>query len=491
MSDNLTGKQKIILASVFALSVFLIIFRFTETPGVWVDEGIFTETAKNLAWHGEQGVQTDHGKIESSAILATAGYPLIWPVVLSFKIFGTGIWQARLPMLLFMFLLVVLFFVLVKKKYGFYSAIISVLLLSSFSPFYGNGRCVQGEVVGLVFIVLGALFFLFWESKNFHGNSLVFLSGISFGLAASSKPLYLIVLIPSLFISLLFCLKRIFDKKSIFIFCAGFILPVVLWLFVQFPTKEMFLGALKVYFSGNPDASANALEMIRINFLRFFTESTPALFLVLMALAIFSFAGRLIRKEIDKYSVAEFILLSFVVFNWLAYLKGPGWYRHFFPAHILLYLLLPGAILYFKEYFSKKAVKKCLSLFVFLLIAAQFYHLIFLSQTSFVIRRNRNADIISSLSEIQQDKKVFFINSIEAAIFLKGDNYAQYLKPSDFLVFGEKELARLRDSHDTDYIFLNRKDMVNYQDLNSCYMEDGGEHMESRYALLVKRENCL
>ena len=58
--------------------------------------------------------------------------------------------------------------ILCQRKYGFMPAILSVLMLISFSPFYGNGRPVQGEVPGLAFLVLGAWLLLLFDERGFN-----------------------------------------------------------------------------------------------------------------------------------------------------------------------------------------------------------------------------------------------------------------------------------------------------------------------------------
>src|SRR3989344_2819702 len=144
--------KKVILFLVLVLSIFLITFQFTDTPKVWVDEGLWTNVAENLVANGTIGMQIEPGVSTPLGLLLSVGYPVIFPVAMSFSLFDIGIWQARLPMLVYMFLLVLSFFLFVKKLYGFWPAIFSILLLISFSPFYGNGRPVQGEVPGLVFL---------------------------------------------------------------------------------------------------------------------------------------------------------------------------------------------------------------------------------------------------------------------------------------------------------------------------------------------------
>lgn len=195
MAVYLEKRKKVILFATFALAVFLILFHFTDTPKVWVDEGVFTETAKNIAQHGVIGLQTSQGVFFSMRnLLLTTSYPVIFPVVLSFKLFSTGLWQARLPMVIYMFLLVVVFYFftikLYGKKYGFYPSLASILLLISFAPFYGDGRPVLGEVPALFFLVLGSLSLLYLEEDNFQSKKLAVLSGLAFGLSASVKPIF-------------------------------------------------------------------------------------------------------------------------------------------------------------------------------------------------------------------------------------------------------------------------------------------------------------
>ncbi len=423
-------RKNIILILLFALAAFLITFHFTDTPKVWVDEGVFTETAKNLALHGVIGLQTAPGQFFSMRnFLLSTSYPVIFPVALSLKLFGVGIWQARLPMILYMFALVVLYYLFVRKKYGFYQAILSVLLLLSFSPFYGNGRPVQGEVPGLVFLVLGALFLLYMEESDFQSKKFAILSGLAFGLSASVKPVFLLGIVLSFVVVGLFSLRKIKNKKIIYFLGLGFMLPVFVYSLIHFPTfktvQEFIPNVL--YFAGNHGSSISLSRTIVTNLFRFFRESTPILFSFLFGVIILSFAFRFFKKGEKDFSVSEYIIFSFIVLNWAGYLAGTGWYRYFFPAHALLYLLFPAAILSLAAIFKRKFLRIVLFAMPIALVLFQFYFLVFLSDTSFVVQRTRNSELAAVLGAIPPTQKVLFYNTVEAAVFLKGDNYSQYL----------------------------------------------------------------
>jgi len=458
--------HKITIGAVFLLAIFLIIFKFTAIPRVWTDEGIFTEVAKNLAWHGQQGIQVAPGKIVSSAVVSTSGYPLIFPVAASFKIFGVGLWQARLPMLIYMFAFVSLFFFFTKRQRGFYWAIFSILLLLSFSPFYGDGRPVQGEVPGSVFLLLGLLLFLCWEEKSFGNKWLAIFSGLAFGLSAATKPLFLIVLTPTLIISII-ALRKTISGKKIILLCGGFILPVIAWLFIQFPSLDLFKEAISAYLSGNAVSSVSSLSLIKSNIISFFTESTPILFMLLSIFSFSVFAYFYIFQKKRLFSWSEFVMFIFVVINWLVYLKGPSWYRHFFPANVLLYLLFCSALSVMWSQLQRKFIKKIVLAVAVGLLVFQFYHLVFLSSNSLLKTADPNSLLFQYFSEIEPDQTVFFYNSIPAAVFLKYDNYYQYLRPTDYLEFGAENL---NNNFPYDYIVDDDLFVESRPDKN-CYIK--------------------
>lgn len=476
--------KKAIFFLVFALAIFLIVFHFTDTPKVWVDEGVFTEVAKNLAWHNTLGLQTEPGKFFSMRnFLLSTSYPVIFPVAASFSLFGTGIWQARLPMLIFMFGLVIVFYLFVKKRHGFYPAILSVLTLISFSPFYGNGRPVQGEVPGLFFLTLGAWLILLWEESGFKNRKWALFGGLALGLSASTKPIFLVLIPVAAFAALVFWLKNIENKKTLAFLGLGFVLPVSLWAYIHFPTIKELLGFASniLYFSSNHGSEIPFSQTVLTNFLKFFTESTPILFSVIFLTIIFSIVYRLYNKKDLNLSISELFVLFFIILNWLGFLAGTGWYRYFFPAHTLLYLLFTPAVFSLAKNLNKELFKKIFLAIPIIFIIFQFFHLIFLSDTSFVVKRTRNNELAAALSQINPSQKVLFYGDIEAIIFLNGSNYSQYLNMG-FLEAGNKD-ALINLSYD---IILTDIGPVNIPILLSCYEKK----MVNEYSLFQKKKNC-
>ncbi len=477
-------KRKIILALLLSLSIFLILFRFTDTPKVWVDEGVFTEVAKNLAWHGTLGLQTSPGNFfPMNGFNLSTSYPVIFPVAMSFKLFGSGLWQARLPMALYMFSLVFVFYLFTKKRYGFKASVLSVLTLLSFAPFYGNGRPVQGEVPGMFFLVLGSYLLLRLEESFFQDKRCAILSGLAFGLCASTKPTYLVVASMALIVTLLFWFREIKNKKILLFFGSGFIIPIIIWFFIHFPTLDLILNIIPsyLYFAGNHGSSLSTTQTVINNFLRFFKESTPVLFLVLLLISVSSFSFLRLKNKNHRFSISEYVIFFFIILNALAYLPGTGWYRYFFPAHILLYTLFSGAMISLVRVIEKPILRKTLLAIPFILILFQFYYLVFLSDTSFIVKRTRNTELASVLNNIDSSKRILFRNAPETIIFLKGDNYSQSFYMDTFLIVGDEKAL---EKPDYDYILTDVSQRGNVA--LSCYREEP----LSQYYLLQKRDDC-
>src|ERR1051326_6513130 len=75
-------------------------YKLSDSPGIWYDEGYYFQLAVNVVHYGREVIQLAPHEF-MSAWSITVGYPLIYPVALSMKLFGIGVLQARVPMALF------------------------------------------------------------------------------------------------------------------------------------------------------------------------------------------------------------------------------------------------------------------------------------------------------------------------------------------------------------------------------------------------------
>jgi 4-amino-4-deoxy-L-arabinose transferase-like glycosyltransferase len=482
--------KEIILTLLLALTAFCIVFHFTDTPRTWTDEGIFTNVSENIALNGVVGIQTNPGVYMKLGPLLSTNYPVFFSVALAFKLFGIGLWQARLSMIIYMFSLVILYYFFVKRRYGNYFGIMAVLLLISFAPFYGNGRPVQGEIAGLFFLVLGALFLLYFEESNFESKKFAIYCGLFLGLAAATKTLYLLLLLVALPLVLFFWYKKIQNKKNILILLGVFLIPIIIWFIFSFPTVDLIKKIIPtiIHQAGNNGASSlsntsqSLIKTIFINLKRFVTEATPILFTLLFITILLSIIHEYFKKEKWNFSIAENLIFFVIVLNLGGYLLGTGWYRYFFPAHTLLYLLFPGAVFLLSKSFSNSYTRKFFIVFPILLIVFQFTHLIFFSDTSWVYTSMRNSQMSKAFREVSSTERVLFYNTIDQVVFLQGGNYTQYFTLPGLLEAGDKNSVQ---DLSNDYILIGRSDQM-IEKIPSCYIKTE----VSNYFLFKKTTNC-
>jgi 4-amino-4-deoxy-L-arabinose transferase-like glycosyltransferase len=157
------SKGNLILLLLAFLAVFLLVYRPAEVPPLYFDEGWNLATARNWIEIGHYGPLLD-GKPIAGSMLST-GFPAIMPLALSFRLFGIGPWQARLPGILFTAGAIVLIFYVAYRLSGSKIAIgtIAVLLLMPIHPELHPiviGRMALGEMPALFYILAGYACFL-------------------------------------------------------------------------------------------------------------------------------------------------------------------------------------------------------------------------------------------------------------------------------------------------------------------------------------------
>jgi len=420
-------RHKIGLIILSGSLVFFSLWRLPYSPATWFDEGINIGIAKSLIQDGVYSLKIGPGQfVAERPFLITTNYPVLIPVAVSLKIFGISLTAARVPQVLFLWLFCLLAYLLVKKIYSPEAALLSLALIVTFSPFYGNGKAVLGEVPGLAYL-LGGLLLLSGEFKT----KKFFAAGLLFGLSAATKPFFLIVL-PALLIGEIFNYAKtraLFWKRS-FTLLAGLIIPLVLWLTtIISPFSLAEFGKTVGYYS-NSYAGSNFLELVVLNARRFFTERTPIHFLLLLSVGL---AGFVHAFKKNRFTEIEVILSTIIIITLAWYLKTPGWYRYFFPAHLLLLLFFPGALL-------AATLRRLAITVVVCLIIVQFGYL--LTRRHDPLYNSDSAVRFSEtvLSATSPTDTIFVINSPSAVFLLDGRPARQFLQINPKLFFGKNSL---------------------------------------------------
>lgn len=426
----------------FGIIIFFSLYRLTESPGVWYDEGIYIETAKNLAQTGNAGMRLSPDKI-SSVFYVTVGYPLIYPLSLIFSFFGSSVLSARLLMVFFIFSLAVISYFLIKRRYGPEKAIMSLALLATLPTLYGNGKSVLGEVPGL-FWLLSFLWFFGGRMKD-HSNRKIYiiLAGLSAGLCVSTKPFFLL-LIPSIIIVAILKRRHWFiDPRETLLAIIAFLLPVLFWAFTQFraddPLTDLFV------FYANPYRLNNIFVVIIGNARHFATSIGPLYLLLMISVWIASVAIRF-KKRVN-ISAEEMIAFTFSLLATAAFLRTAGLFRYLFPAQVVSLLYFPSSLFFITQSLRDKfpRIKFASKRFVpyaIIIILSSFglYQTMFSSWVASAYSSRKTAFWEKYFENQPASQSLFFYDTPEVAIFAKHNNYYQYMSPVG-VEFGPEQLS--------------------------------------------------
>ncbi len=454
--------KNIALLCIFGVAVFLSFFCFQTSPHFWFDEGIFYQVVKNWAFSGVQGVELSPGGFSDFSLISV-GYSVFYPAILAFQVFGDSIITLRGVAITFLFLCILSFYILTRKIYGIRVALLSTALLVTFSPLYGNGKSFLGEVPGIFFLFLGiyVLFLLEQAIQNAHGlrtSKLVLLAlitGTIFGFSIVAKPLFLVVL-PALAVGILFrwklFLKTVPGRHALIAGFIGLLLSLGVWFFTQFELGTSVSGVFAHY--ANPYYLDEFLPIIVDNLKRFFTESTPLLFLLQFILAVYYVIRKIIKKH--QVSSGEITALIFVALVGAAYLRTVGWYRYFFPGHVVLFLFTVPAIgLIFEDFamvaqrFQHKGFLRIFKHQNYLQFATVllfvFVQIIPLSKNALSCTIDAPTMAMPYVQGLDTVKPVLFYSVPQLAAHYSGEAGYQFIKMSDSLQLGNEQAARLQE----------------------------------------------
>ncbi len=420
---------------IVTIATFFSTYKLSESPGVWYDEGMYIQAASNLADGHGANFQFAPGDI-SPIPTVTVGYPVIYPLALLFKIFGTDILVARGMMVFFILSLIILVYFLVRKRYGPVITLSSMALIATFPPLYGNGKSVLGEVPALLFLTL-SLIFVRWAilapSPNPHKRWII-LAGFCAGICAAAKLIFLLFL-PA-FALVIFVNWRRKKLDGMDVILAGFFsfIPVGVWFFVQYYGVVSMNTILKFY--ANPLGAPSLLVVVKDNLINFVTEAGPLYLLLMILVWLVSVVIRKKKKIIISAEEWTAIVFSLLVF--LAYLRIVGWHRYLFPAQIvamfyfvpaltvcfhwisdLIHNRLPATSIHIKRWGTICIV---VALCVWGVYGVMFNSWVANSYTS-----HKTAFWLNYFREVSPDKSIFFYDVPEVAIFDLHRNYYQYM----------------------------------------------------------------
>jgi hypothetical protein len=442
----------LVTVCLFGVFLFFATYKLVETPPTWFDEGIYLQAAMNDSLHGAQELQLAPN-IFSSTAYVTGGFPFLKPISWAFRLFGIGLLQARLVMVGFMFCSAAMFFAVTRRLFDWKTALSSLALLVTFPPFYGQGKNALGEVPGLLYLAVFFFAVSQLERRKFEGPWWYLLGGVAAGLTVATKPIFFL-LGGAVIVAVL--IKRgsiTWRWREILIAALAFLVPFSYWFLHQFFGTDSVSTVLSYY--ANPYAISDLNHEMLVNALRFFRETSPMYFLLLMLIWAASVAARVYKRM--PISLTETIAFSFSILVWLAYLRTAGWYRYYFPAEIVALIFVPSSLYFLADLLPLKKLSIAFSVACLaLLLAVQSYQLLFGSWVAVHGGRTTTHDMEAYMASLPKDSSFFVYNVPAAVIFLQTQNYYQYLVITPDKSLGTSTMPVITDV--PQYLVIAQKD---------------------------------
>ena len=422
-----------LLAACIIFFLGVLVYGFPNSPSPWFDEGINLGIARSWVEHGVYSMQVGPNEFaQERYLLITTNYPLLFFIGVAFKFFGVGLVQARVVMVGFMLVFTVLLFVFIRRYYGKEAALMGLALLVTFAPFYGNGKSALGEVPGLAYFLAALLWFD--RKKPWQ----IFMTGFLFGLAAATKSIYMLFLVAAVGGEVWSaCVQKKIDRKRWFWLGIGMLIPIVIWFITLLPeevTASFFQKMAQLY--SNP---YKVEHTIGTNVLRFFTESTPLHFLLLWGSFLFVKGIRRLRS----LTVVEVTMTIFIVLNLFFYLRTVGWYRYFFPAHLIVIALFPGSLIEWRDHLN---IPRWIKIYgprflVLILFVLQAGNLVFHAHDRLYFNPEPQQFTLRVKAAAPPNSTVTVVDNPVLAFLLQGMVVSQYVQTSPHMVVGREPFA--------------------------------------------------
>ena len=185
------------LIVVGAVVAFLALYNLTGYPTTWFDEGSHLHVPKTLIRFGAYADYSSEG-FRYYGPTVGVGPTVMLPIAAAFRLFGVGLLQARLVIVLYLLATIYAFYRLAHVLGGERLAWVAtgLLVASRGVGLVEYGREVLGEVPAFFFVVAGlAVWFTAWEKTSWPRLVMV---GLLLGLAMVTKNQFLLVLAPTL-----------------------------------------------------------------------------------------------------------------------------------------------------------------------------------------------------------------------------------------------------------------------------------------------------
>ncbi len=342
-----TIKKHIVFIALYVCMAIFVCFKLTSMPPLWFDEGWALSVARNWLEMGHYGLLLSGQPIPITML--NTGFPVLILQTLSFKLFGIGLWQARIPWTIVVLLVFLFLYLLINRLFNAKIATLAIIL-SILAPAQIDlhpivlGRQVLGEMLAILFLILGYGFlYIAWNRKFI----MLLVPAVFWALALETKP----QVIPFFCISIVFVLVYYLKQRDIFSkLLTSSIFTVLVYILLKWGWRGYIqsLPLTSLNEAGSYEMEnylGNALYYIvvlfgpgRLNLLKAVLFSGYGL---VSAIGVVWFAFYLfkIRRSQTKDSIRNVINISLwaLSFSWIMWyiFLSVGWPRYAFPGVFL------------------------------------------------------------------------------------------------------------------------------------------------------------
>ncbi len=323
--------QNITLLIISLIIVISLILYINKWPALYFDEGWVMSIAHNWIKYGHYCQLLNGNPITASPML-NIGFPAIGPIALSFASFGVGIWQGRLPSVIFALGSFFLLYQIAKYLYGQVIATATLIIAIFILPVDVNpitiGRQALGEMPSMFYLLAGYFSLMFaWENLL-----MIPLAALFYALAMVTKQ----QVVPFLFISLLIPLVILaFDRdwKQCKIIGSVIIATIIGYQIMAYVQKSLVGASLPAVTRTQLYLTSAFVPVLKVRFFSLYKAiKNPSIILGLgyMIYGIIRNQRPLLLRDNVQIIQLSLVVLTVTWFTWFI-LLSIGWIRYLFP----------------------------------------------------------------------------------------------------------------------------------------------------------------
>lgn len=309
--------------------------HFTATPKFWRDEAIPFEISRTFLELGKLDVVVAPNEVDGRPYLTHAtGFPLTIPLAGFMRLFGVGVAQARFFMVLWILAALVALYTVLKSFFGSDVALWGTLLVSTFAPFYANGRTTTGEIPGFLFLLVGL--WLLYKRERYT------LSGMFFALAAVTKPSVFLLVLPAVALEFIVSERARNILPRALRFALGAVTVFLFWVWIILPSPfsfESWRAMIDLY--QHPFNEPSLISRFLVAIPEMLTHTTILYVIALAAGLLFAYRKGVFTSHQSRLALFVFLYTAAAA---VYFLRSPGWLRYLLISELLMLSLLYPAL---------------------------------------------------------------------------------------------------------------------------------------------------